>query len=228
MRCNAIAIVALLSLGPFAVAQQQNQVLAPIGGAQSSADAASYGLGFDMGMQLSAGGIKSSDLIATDFVKGFMDALAGKSPAVKEDMIRKAMQELGKRITGRKAAGNKQYLAENAKKDGVQVTPSGLQFKVIKAGNGATPEPSSEVTVHYEGRLTSGQVFDSSIARGEPASFPVTGVIKGWTEALLRMKVGDKYQLTIPPALGYGQRGSPPVIGPNEILVFDVELLKVK
>lgn len=222
-----IAPATLSCLLFIGVAHGQTQ-LAPIGGAPKSSDAASYGLGYDMGMQLSAGGITAGDLVATDFVKGLLDALGKKAPAVDEEMIRTAMQELGRRITARKANANKTYLDANSKKDGVQVTASGLQFKVLKNGNGATPKTTSSVSVHYEGRLTNGQVFDSSIARGEPASFPVTGVIKGWTEALLRMKVGDKWQLTIPPGLAYGERGSPPVIGPNEILVFDVELLEVK
>ena len=226
MRSQALAIASLLLF--VGIAHGQQTQLAPIGGAPKSTEPASYGLGFDMGAQLSAGGITSEDLVAADFVKGLMDALAGKSPSIQEEKIRAAMQELGKRITARKGNANKTYLDANSKKDGVQVTASGLQFKVLKSGNGASPKTTSSVSVHYEGRLTNGQIFDSSIARGEPASFPVTGVIKGWTEALLRMKVGDKWQLTIPPGLAYGERGSPPVIGPNEVLVFDVELLEVK
>ena len=99
---------------------------------------------------------------------------------------------------------------------------------MISQGTGATPTASSQVTVHYEGKLTNGQVFDSSIKRGQPATFGVSQVIPGWTEALLRMKVGDKWQLVIPSNLAYGPQGSPPRIGPNEILIFDVELLEVK
>ncbi|MEZ6078433.1 MAG: FKBP-type peptidyl-prolyl cis-trans isomerase [Pirellulaceae bacterium] len=110
----------------------------------------------------------------------------------------------------------------------MQVTESGLQYQVIKSGSGASPTAESKVSVHYEGKLVSGDIFDSSIQRGEPAAFGVSQVIPGWTEALLRMKVGDKWKLFIPPNLAYGDRGSPPVIGPNEALIFEVELLEVR
>jgi FKBP-type peptidyl-prolyl cis-trans isomerase len=110
----------------------------------------------------------------------------------------------------------------------VQTTKSGLQYLSLQAGKGKTPTLTSTVKVHYEGKLLSGKVFDSSIARGEPIEFPVNGVIPGWTEALQRMKVGDKWKLFIPPGLAYGERGAGADIGPNELLVFEVELLDVK
>jgi len=122
---------------------------------------------------------------------------------------------------------NKEFLAANGKKDGVVTLDSGLQYKVIKQGTGASPKADSKVKVHYKGTLVDGKVFDSSYDRGEPAEFPVNQVIPGWTEALQLMKVGDKWQLVIPPELAYGERGAPPRIPPNAVLVFDVELLDI-
>jgi FKBP-type peptidyl-prolyl cis-trans isomerase FklB len=120
------------------------------------------------------------------------------------------------------------FLAENAKKEGVVTLPSGLQYKVIEAGSGKTPKASDTVTVNYRGTLIDGKEFDSSYKRGEPATFPVSGVIAGWTEALQLMKEGAKWQLVIPPGLAYGEKGAGPVIGPNSTLVFEVELIKVQ
>jgi FKBP-type peptidyl-prolyl cis-trans isomerase len=118
------------------------------------------------------------------------------------------------------------FLAENAKKDGVTVTASGLQYRVITEGAGDAPKATDTVKVHYEGRLISGDVFDSSIARGEPVSFPLNGVIPGWSEGVQLMKVGAKFEFTIPSALAYGPSGTGP-IPPNSVLVFDVELLEI-
>lgn len=120
------------------------------------------------------------------------------------------------------------FLAENAKKEGVVTLPSGLQYKVIKTGAGATPKAADSVQAHYRGRLLDGTVFDSSYDRGQPAMFEVEGVIPGWTEILQKMKVGDKYEVYIPGKLAYGVRGSPPAIGPNALLVFDIELIAVE
>ena len=122
----------------------------------------------------------------------------------------------------------KAFLAENAKKEGVVTLASGLQYKVIQEGTGKSPMPTDNVTVQYKGTLIDGTEFDSSYKRGESATFPVNGVIKGWVEALQLMKVGDKWQLFVPPDLGYAERGAPPVIGPNATLVFEVELLAIK
>ena len=118
------------------------------------------------------------------------------------------------------------FLADNAKQDGVTVTASGLQYKVLAEGSGYSPQATDTVKVHYEGRLISGEVFDSSIARGEPVSFPLSGVIPGWSEGVQLMKVGSKFQFTIPSALAYGPAGTGP-IPPNSVLVFDVELLEI-
>jgi FKBP-type peptidyl-prolyl cis-trans isomerase len=123
----------------------------------------------------------------------------------------------------------KAYLEENAKKEGVKTTASGLQYKVLKEGEGKTPKASDTVSVHYRGTLLDGTEFDSSIKRGQPAEFPLDRVIKGWTEGVQLMKEGSKYQFVIPPQLAYGERGTPGgPIGPNATLIFEVELLKVK
>jgi len=126
------------------------------------------------------------------------------------------------------ATSGDSFLAQNAKKDGVVTTASGLQYKVIKSGTGESPKATDTVKVHYEGRLTDGTVFDSSIQRGQPAAFPVNAVIPGWTEALQLMKVGDKWQLYIPAKLAYGDQSPTPTIPPNSVLVFDVELLGIE
>jgi FKBP-type peptidyl-prolyl cis-trans isomerase FklB len=120
------------------------------------------------------------------------------------------------------------FLAENAKKEGVKTTASGLQYLVIKSGTGATPKLTDGVKVHYHGTLTDGTVFDSSVERGEPISFPVSGVIPGWTEALQLMKVGDKWKLFIPAKLAYGEQSPSPRIPPNSVLLFEVELLGIE
>lgn len=122
---------------------------------------------------------------------------------------------------------SKEFLENNSKKEGVVTLDSGLQYKVITEGTGETPKADSKVEVHYKGTLIDGKVFDSSYDRGQPASFPVNKVIKGWTEALQLMKVGSKWQLVIPADLAYGEQGAPPTIPPNSVLVFDVELLKI-
>jgi FKBP-type peptidyl-prolyl cis-trans isomerase FklB len=215
---------------PTLLLAQASQVLTPPGTPNPGnvTKNASYGIGYDIGMNISSGGITAEDVQPSELLKGLMDALAGKDPAVEPDVVRSAMEALGKKLLARKLDSNKKFLAENAKQEGVVVTDSGLQYKVLKSGTGATPQANSQVTVHYEGKLLSGQVFDSSLQRGQPATFGVSRVIPGWTEALLRMKVGDKWELVIPSNLAYGEQGSPPVIGPNEVLKFEVELLEVK
>jgi len=130
-------------------------------------------------------------------------------------------------LEANKAAGE-QFLAENAKRPGVVTLPSGLQYEVIKEGDGPSPTEDDEVTVHYHGTLIDGTVFDSSVERGEPATFPVSGVIPGWVEALQLMKVGSKWKLYIPAELAYGERGAGGAIGPNEVLIFEVELLGIE
>jgi FKBP-type peptidyl-prolyl cis-trans isomerase FklB len=141
-------------------------------------------------------------------------------------MAKKA-EEMQKLSEKNKADGEK-FLAENAKKEGVKVLPSGLQYKVITPGTGKSPKATDTVTTHYKGMLIDGTEFDSSYKRGEPATFPVSGVIPGWTEALQLMKEGAKWQLFLPSNLAYGERGAGRDIGPNATLIFEVELISVK
>jgi FKBP-type peptidyl-prolyl cis-trans isomerase FklB len=195
----------------------------------------SYGIGWNIGNELAGQGFRSSDIALKDFLAGIQDALAKANCRLTEGELQVAFAAIGEKMTARatelakaKMEEGVKFLADNKKKDGVIALPSGLQYRVIKAGGGTQPNQSSKVKVHYVGKLLNGTVFDSSVARGEPAEFPVMGVIKGWSEALQRMKVGDKWQLFIPSELAYGERGAGRDIGPNEVLTFEVELLEVK
>ncbi|QDV21697.1 Peptidyl-prolyl cis-trans isomerase Mip precursor [Gimesia panareensis] len=195
----------------------------------------SYGIGFNLGQNLMRDNL---DLDPQILAKGIIDAMTKQKPQMTEDEIRAtllAFQEQLRKDAQTKmekeaqanVAKGKKFLADNAKKEGVKTTKSGLQYKVIKSGSGKTPKLTDEVTTHYRGTLIDGTEFDSSYKRKQPATFPVNRVIGGWTEALQLMKEGDKWQLFIPSDLAYGQRGSGPDIGPNEVLIFDIELLKV-
>lgn len=173
------------------------------------------------------------------FVKGMSDTLKGSKPKLSRDDMQMTMMEFQK-VVGEKVeksmkeAGEKNktageaYLAKNKAAEGVKTTASGLQYKVLKEGNGKAPAAADTVSVHYKGTLIDGTTFDSSYDRGQPATFPVNGVIKGWTEALQLMKTGSKYQLVIPSDLAYGESGAPPQIGPNSVLVFEVELISIE
>lgn len=195
----------------------------------------SYALGTDIGSNLKR---QELDLDAKALAAGISDALGGKpgltDAEVREtlDLLRKQMMagaEAKAKVSGEKnLKEGEAFLVANGKKDGVKTTASGLQYKVMTAGTGATPKPTDEVKVHYHGTLIDGTVFDSSVERGEPISFPVTGVIPGWVEALQLMKVGDKWQIYIPSKLAYGERGAGGKIGPNSALIFDVELLGIE
>jgi FKBP-type peptidyl-prolyl cis-trans isomerase FklB len=171
---------------------------------------------------------------------GLADALSGKTQMTeaeaKQVITEFRTQMMAKMETKQKEAGDKslkegeKFLADNAKKEGVKTTASGLQYKVLKTGkaDGKTPKASDSVKVHYHGTLLDGTVFDSSVQRGEPATFGVGEVIPGWTEVLQLMKEGDKWQVYIPSKLAYGARGAPPQIAPNSTLIFDVELLSIE
>ena len=197
---------------------------------------ASYSFGVDFAKRLKQQGI---DLDISALNHGIKDQASGNKLAFEEgemnqfkaeytEQLRaKLIQEQQVLATKNLEAGN-QFLAENAKKDGVMTTASGLQYKVIKSGNGPTPLADDTVTTHYRGTLIDGREFDSSYSRGEPASFPVKGVIKGWTEALQLMKVGDKWELYIPSELAYGTAQRSELIQPNSTLVFELELLGIK
>ncbi|WP_305044631.1 FKBP-type peptidyl-prolyl cis-trans isomerase [Geoalkalibacter sp.] len=201
---------------------------------ESGADKFSYALGQQLGRDLKMGGVQvNADLIAA----GVRDAQAGSSRMSEEEM-EAAMESMQREMMAQHLAQQealakknleqgKAFLAENAKKKGVKTTASGLQYQVIEAGKGKKPGPDSTVTVHYRGTLVDGTEFDSSYGRGEPATFNLSGVIPGWTEALQLMQEGAKYKIVLPADLAYGERGAGQVIGPNATLVFDVELLSV-
>ena len=193
---------------------------------------ASYGIGFQMGQLLQSNPFEGLAIDAV--VAGLKDAFSGQAPQVDNDTLRDAFGEIHKRMQAAKEEASKavieegtKYLEENAKRDEVTVTESGLQYEVIAEGDGEVPSASSTVRVHYHGTLINGNTFDSSYERGQPAEFPVGGVIKGWTEALQLMKVGAKYRLHIPHDLAYGEQGAGAAIGPYSTLVFDVELLDI-
>ncbi|WP_341504045.1 FKBP-type peptidyl-prolyl cis-trans isomerase [Gallaecimonas sp. GXIMD4217] len=194
---------------------------------------ASYGIGRQMGDQLAQQAFDGLDIGAVQ--QGLADALRGEEFAVAPDAINAAFQEISQRMKAEQEAqhaafksAQEVYLADNAKKDGVTVTDSGLQYEVLTEGSGAKPTAADKVKVHYHGTLIDGSVFDSSVQRGEPISFPVTGVIKGWVEALQLMSVGAKWRLTIPQELAYGERGAGAAIPPYAALVFEVELLDIE
>ncbi|AFU98927.1 FKBP-type peptidyl-prolyl cis-trans isomerase [Simiduia agarivorans] len=192
----------------------------------------SYGIGRQMGEQLMSNPFEG--LAPDAVVAGLADMLAGKHSQVAEADLQKAFQEVSERMRAKQAeqakaaaADGEAYLAENGKREGVVTLASGLQYEVINEGSGDKPSRESTVRTHYHGTLTDGTVFDSSYQRGEPAEFPVGGVIAGWTEALQLMPVGSKWRLHIPYQLAYGERGAGASIPPFAALVFDVELLDI-
>jgi len=192
---------------------------------------ASYGVGMQMGQQLATvfNGVSLEAAVA-----GINDAFAGKGPAIAGEEINAAFEVIQAQVEAEKQEQAKQFagegeafLADNAKRDEVTVLDSGLQYEVITEGEGDIPTAQSVVSTHYRGTLIDGKQFDSSYDRGEPAEFPVGGVIAGWTEALQQMKVGSKWKLFIPYHLAYGEAGAGGDIGPYQALVFDIELLNI-
>jgi len=231
-----IALPAILSLAGQALAQES----APL---KDKKDKISYSIGVDIGTTMKRQPFEiDTDLLA----RGIKDAAAGGKMLMTDNEVRTTLMDLQKELQAKqqeqmkaqqeemKKAGEKNkkegeaFLASNAKKDGVKTLPSGLQYKVIAAGKGGTPKATDTVEVNYRGTLIDGTEFDSSYKRGQTATFPVNGVIPGWTEALQLMKVGDKWQLFLPPGLAYGERGAGRDIAPNATLIFEVELLAIK
>lgn len=189
---------------------------------------ASYGIGHNVASSLAGDGIEVDlDL----FIQGFKDAQAGKESKVSRTALRAAFNAMAQEARAAALKKNQdaadKFLAENGKKEGITTTESGLQYEVVTEGKGPKPTADDRVEVHYHGTLLDGTVFDSSVQRDMPATFGVTQVIKGWVEGLQLMPVGSKWKLYIPPNLAYGERGSPPKIGPNSALIFEVTLLKI-
>lgn len=211
---------------------------APKADLSTNIDSVSYGIGYLNGQNMLQQGM--DDIEAETFMTGMKQALQDQDAQIPEGEIRRILQQY--QMQAQQKAQQKQqeeaqvnletgedFLAKNKNKEGVQVTESGLQYKVLEEGTGASPEPTDTVTVNYEGTLIDGTVFDSSYERGEPVSFPLNRVIKGWTEGLQLMKEGATYRFFIPGDLAYGMNPRPGgEIGPNETLIFKVELIEVK
>lgn len=225
---RVISLVIASLLGTAAFAQGDVSL-------DSEDDRIAYSIGVNIGQSIGAQGIL--DGINTEtFVSGLMDAVAGDLKMSEEDMFAAIQTFQQREVDAQQAAlsGNLEasamFLAENADNDGVVALDSGLQYLVLASGEAgaASPTTSDSVLAHYHGTLTDGTVFDSSVDRGEPATFGLSQVIAGWTEALQLMKVGDKWRLFIPPGLAYGEASPTPAIPPNSALIFDVELLEIR
>ena len=228
MKLKLVFIFSLLLLVNLVYAQE-GQVL------KSQKEKNSYAIGVDVGNSMKR---QALDVDPNVLSLGIKDALSNGKLLLTEKEMRETLMNLQKELMAKQSERNQKlaetnkktgetFLAENKKKEGVVTLPSGLQYKIIKTGTGGFPTAAHTVTVNYKGTLVDGTEFDSSYKRGEPVTFPVGGVIPGWTEALQKMKVGSKWQLFVPSSLGYGEKGAGSVIGPNAALIFEVELISV-
>jgi len=193
-------------------------------GPMSNSDKVLYSLGYELGKDLER---QKLELSREPLLKGVEDALSGSRPLVKASERRAALKEIKQQRAEANLEASLAFLAANAKKEGVETLPSGLQYKELKPGEGKTPTPTSKVTVNYRGTLIDGTEFDSSYGRGKPSTFLVRRVIKGWREGLQLMKEGAKWELYIPPDLAYGTQSPRNRIPPNSALIYEVELLSV-
>jgi len=195
----------------------------------------SYSIGYQVGLSMKNDGV---EVDVEKLVQGLQDAVNEQEPLLSNEEMRSlivALKERAREVQMRKfseakvknAEESAKFLEENGKKEGIKTTESGLQYKIIKEGEGEIPGVEDFVMVHYRGTFTDGEEFDSSYSRGEPQRLQTDGVIKGWTEALQMMKVGSKWEIFVPPDLGYGRNGMPPKIPPNSVLVFEIELLSI-
>lgn len=229
MLVQFVAIVVLVVFPGLASAQDKPAL-------KTDKDKVSYSIGLDIGTNFKR---QAVDLDAKALAAGIADGLSGGKPLLAEDEVRKVLdgfrqqmgakaQQAAQQLAEKNRKDGETFLAENKKKKGVITLPSGLQYQVIKEGTGKIPKASETVTTQYRGTLIDGTEFDSSYKRNEPTTFPVNGVIKGWTEALQLMKVGSTWQLFIPASLAYGPQGAGQLIGPNATLIFEIELLSIK
>ena len=216
-----ISLLLLIALWGFGTAQAQKL--------ETQMDSLSYSVGILVAQNLKSQGIDALD--ANSLAQGLTDALKGGETAIDFNqanaIVQGYMMEKKQEASKGNIEAGKKFLEENAKRDGVVTLPSGLQYEVLQKGEGPMPKATDKVTVHYHGTLIDGKVFDSSVERGQPATFPVNGVIPGWVEALQLMNVGAKWKLFIPSELAYGERGAGADIGPFSTLIFEVELLGI-
>jgi FKBP-type peptidyl-prolyl cis-trans isomerase FklB len=218
MKLRMIVVLGILFL-VSQVSAQEKLVL------KNQKEKVSYIIGTDIGGNLKR---QSVDVDPNILARGIQDSLSGAKPLLSKEEIQETMVVFQKEMAEKQKQRGEAFLTENKKKEGVKTLPSGLQYKVIKAGTGKKPKLNDTVTVNYRGTLMDGTEFDSSYRRGQPATFPVSGVIPGWTEAMQLMAEGAKWQLFIPPNLAYGERGMGGLIGPNAALIFEVELISVQ
>jgi len=233
---KAILTGLFLSLLIAVPAIPQIYAAGPAPALQTQKEKESYSIGYEVGRSMKADGVEVDINVLT---QGLDDAISQKEPRLKDEEMRKLIVDLRKKAreaqlrkvqeqSVQNAKESEAFLAENRKKEGIKVTESGLQYRVLKEGTGPVPGPEDFVKVHYRGTFIDGKEFDSSYAKGEPARVQADGVIKGWTEALAMMKVGSRWQLFVPPELAYGRGGLGQRIPPNKVLVFDMELLSVE
>lgn len=230
IRWVAVVILLLVSASAAAEGTPQGKEL------DGKEDRISYSIGMDIGRNLKG---QSFEVDPELLAQGIRDVFSGGKTLLTEEEQKQTLADLQKELTAKQQEqvrrmmeqnrrDGEKFLAENGKREGVVTLPSGLQYKVLKTGTGPSPEATDTVETHYRGTLPDGTEFDSSYKRGQTATFPVNGVIEGWKEALQKMKVGDKWQLFVPSNLAYGERGAGRDIGPNQALIFEVELLDIK
>jgi FKBP-type peptidyl-prolyl cis-trans isomerase len=230
-----LGAVSLIVCPAWAFAQSQGELPAPF---ETPSAKAGYGIGRQIGRDLARGGFDGETLDLKCLLMGIQDSLQSKESQVTQEQFQAALlhvQQVAQQKMQQKMAlvavknreDGPKFLAKYKAVKGVMSTESGMLYQVTKTGTGATPTATDIVKTHYRGRLTDGTEFDSSYKRNEPAEFAVNQVIPGWTEALQKMKVGDRWQIVLPPELAYGEEGSPPVIGPHAVLIFDIELLEI-
>lgn len=223
-----LTALSLLLLVGFASAESQEL--------KTEKDKLSYSMGVATGTQMKR---QSIEVDVDMFARGLKDVVSGGKLQMTEQEVQEALMKFQQEMGAKQAEKHKQmaeknkkegeaFLSQNKSKEGVKTLPSGLQYKILKEGSGKSPKVTDTVTTHYTGTLIDGTEFDSSVKRGQPATFEVSGVIKGWTEALQLMKEGSKWQLFIPSDLAYGERGAGAQIGPNATLIFEVELISIK
>lgn len=234
MRLTGVRLLMLSCLLLLATSPLRADDLEPTPATQKEKE--SYSIGYQVGMSMKSDGVEAD---FEKLVQGLRDAIEGKDPRLSEEEMRKLIVDLKKRareiqlrkfqeLVVKNAEESEKFLEDNGKKDGVKTTESGLQYMVLREGDGVAPRAEDFVTVNYRGMFIDGREFDSSYARGEPMTIQADGVIKGWTEALKMMKVGSKWRIFVPPHLAYGRGGLGERIPPNKVLVFEIELLSIE